>query len=90
MPRITYRQLSLARRDLDDATITSEQLALLRAEVWEHEHWHAAVLQDLPCFSIEEAQERCDRSPWDVDELLVLPHAGYRYVGCRARLLFSR
>lgn len=61
------------RRSLD-------QLTALNSETWNHERWHAAVLREVPCLSIADAEARCANTIWDADELLVLPHQGRQYV----------
>jgi hypothetical protein len=59
---------------------TLEQVRALQVEAWDHERWHEAVLRELACLTVEEAEECCAHSPWDVHELLVLPLGGRRYV----------
>jgi hypothetical protein len=50
------------------------------AEAWAHEHWHELFLQQTPCISLDEADERCEHTPWDaLEDLLGLAHQGSRH-----------
>lgn len=74
-----------ARRNLWAVTrqtlrVPTDQIAALQAEAWEYERWRTAVLRSLPCLTMKHAEERCDLSPWEVEELLILPHGGRKYV----------
>jgi len=53
----------------------------LNAQAWAHERWHEAVLKELSCISLADAEARCELGPWDArSDLLVLSHQGRSHV----------
>jgi hypothetical protein len=53
----------------------------LNAQAWAHERWHEAVVSDLSCITLADAEARCELGPWDVhSDLLVLNHCGRSHV----------
>lgn len=74
-----------AREDLHLTTretlrCSADQIAALRTEAWDHERWHEVVLSELPCLTMADAEQRCQSTPWEPEQLLVLPHRGRRYI----------
>lgn len=81
MARISQQQQTQARALMVQTFSKSESvLNQYRQEAWTHERWHEAVLRDLPCITLKEADERCDGTPWDAEEdLLWVAHRGQRH-----------
>ena len=73
--------LMQARQSLTKAFVLPESIIQQYvAEAWAHEHWHELFLQQTPCISLDEADERCEHTPWDaLEDLLGLAHQGRRH-----------
>jgi hypothetical protein len=73
--------LMLARESLTKGFVLPEDvIQKYVAEAWTYEEWHEWFLLKTPSISVDEADERCEQTPWDaLEDLLGLPHQGARH-----------
>lgn len=76
------QQQQLQARELMVRTFSKSESVLdqYQQEAWTHEHWHEAVLRELPCITLQETDQRCEGTPWNAEEdLLWVAHRGQRH-----------
>jgi hypothetical protein len=67
--------------DINQAfTLPMAAVQLFQKEAWANAHWQQAFIESTPCLTVDEADARCEQTPWDAfADMLGLPYQGRIY-----------